>query len=58
MTSIPTRRYPLMVFLHGSASDETNLRNMTFLTDGGFIEVAPSAGGSRACMYRMSRRRT
>ena len=41
----PDRRYPLMVFLHGSASDETNLQYMTFLTEGAFIEVAPFGRG-------------
>jgi len=46
----PDRRYPLMVFLHGSASDETNLRDMTFLTDGGFIEAAPFGRGESS-MY-------
>jgi predicted esterase len=46
----PDRRYPLMVYLHGSASDETNLRGTTFLTGGGFIEVAPFGRGESS-MY-------
>jgi len=46
----PGRPYPLMVYLHGSASDETNLRGTTFLTDGGFVEVAPFGRGESS-MY-------
>lgn len=41
----PGKRYPLMVYLHGSASDETDIIGKTFLTDGGFIEVAPFGRG-------------
>jgi predicted esterase len=39
------KKYPLIVFLHGSASDETNLAGMDFLSEGDFIEMAPKGRG-------------
>lgn len=39
------RKYPLLVFLHGSASDETNLAGMDYLSEGDFIELAPRGRG-------------
>jgi predicted esterase len=39
------RKYPLIVFLHGSASDETNLAGFDYLSEGDFIEVAPRGRG-------------
>lgn len=39
------RTYPLMVFLHGSASDETNLQRFDSLIPGGFIAVGPLGRG-------------
>ncbi len=41
----PTRTYPLLVFLHGSASTETDIAGKSFLSPGGFIEVAPFGRG-------------
>jgi predicted esterase len=38
-------KYPLIVFLHGSASDETNLAGFDFLSEGNFIEMAPRGRG-------------
>jgi len=37
--------YPLVVYLHGSASDETNLAAVDYLSDGEFIELAPRGRG-------------
>ncbi len=39
------RKYPLVVFLHGSASDETNLAGADYLSEGDFIELAPRGRG-------------
>ncbi len=39
------RKYPLIVYLHGSASDETNLAGVDYLSDGEFIELAPRGRG-------------
>ena len=39
------KNYPLIVFLHGSGSDETNLAGMDFLSDGSVIELAPRGRG-------------
>ncbi|MBZ5589278.1 MAG: prolyl oligopeptidase family serine peptidase [Acidobacteriia bacterium] len=39
------RRYPLIVFLHGSASDETDLVGFDFLSEGDCIELAPRGRG-------------
>jgi predicted esterase len=39
------RRYPLIVYLHGSASDETNLAGVDYLGEGTFIEMAPRGRG-------------
>jgi predicted esterase len=39
------KRYPLLVFLHGSASDETNLAGFDYLSQGDFIELAPRGRG-------------
>ncbi len=38
-------RYPLLVFLHGSASDEMSLRPMTFLSEDRCLEIAPLGRG-------------
>ncbi len=40
-----SRRYPLIVFLHGSASDETNLAGFDFLSEGDCIELGPRGRG-------------
>lgn len=37
----PDRRHPLLVYLHGSASDETDLAGVRFLDPGGCIMMAP-----------------
>jgi len=39
------RKYPLIVYLHGSASDETNLAGVDYLSEGDFIEMAPRGRG-------------
>ncbi len=39
------KKYPLLVFLHGSASDETNLAGADYLSEGDFIELAPRGRG-------------
>jgi predicted esterase len=39
------KRYPLIVYLHGSASDETNLAGVDYLGNGDFIELAPRGRG-------------
>jgi predicted esterase len=39
------RTYPLVVYLHGSASDETNLAGVDYLSEGRFIELAPRGRG-------------
>ncbi len=39
------KKYPLIVYLHGSASDETNLAGVDYLGGGEFIEVAPRGRG-------------
>ncbi|MGZ7064744.1 MAG: carboxylesterase family protein, partial [Candidatus Aminicenantales bacterium] len=39
------KKYPLIVFLHGSASDETNLAGFDDLSEGDFIELAPRGRG-------------
>ena len=41
----PAQRYPLIVFLHGSASDETDLYSFDGLNPGGFIELGPKGRG-------------
>lgn len=40
-----SRKYPLLVFLHGSGSDETDLFGFSFLNNGECIEVGPFARG-------------
>ena len=42
----PAKKYPLMVFLHGSASDETNIAGFDYISEGSFIELAPRARGT------------
>jgi predicted esterase len=39
------KKYPLIVYLHGSASDETNLAGVDYLGNGEFIELAPRGRG-------------
>ena len=39
------KKYPLIVFLHGSASDERTLAETDFLSAGEFIELAPRGRG-------------
>jgi len=39
------KRYPLIVYLHGSASDETNLAGVDYLSEGDAIELAPRGRG-------------
>jgi predicted esterase len=39
------KKYPLLVFLHGSASDETNLAGADYLSEGDCIELAPRGRG-------------
>lgn len=40
-----SKRYPLIVYLHGSASDETNLAGVDYLSEGDAIELAPRGRG-------------
>ena len=40
-----SKKYPLVVYLHGSASDETNLAGVDYLSDGDSIELAPRGRG-------------
>ena len=40
-----SRKYPLIVYLHGSASDETNLAGVDYLGDGDCLELAPRGRG-------------
>jgi predicted esterase len=39
------KKYPLIVYLHGSASDETNLAGIDYLSGGEAIELAPRGRG-------------
>jgi len=39
------KTYPLIVYLHGSASDETNLAGVDYLSQGEAIELAPRGRG-------------
>lgn len=41
----PGAEYPLLVFLHGSGSDERTLLRVPSLTQGRFIELGPNARG-------------
>jgi predicted esterase len=41
----PKKKYPLMVFLHGSASDEMNLEGWSSLIPDGFVAVGPLGRG-------------
>jgi predicted esterase len=43
------REYPLLVFLHGSASTESNIRGWRSLIPGGFIAVGPRGRGPSNC---------
>ena len=45
----PGKTYPLMVYLHGSASDETNLLGVKYLIPEGFIALAPKGRGPSNC---------
>jgi predicted esterase len=40
-----SKKYPLIVYLHGSASDETNLAGVDYLSEGDAIELAPRGRG-------------
>ena len=40
-----SKKYPLIVYLHGSASDETNLAGVDYLSEGDCIELAPRGRG-------------
>jgi len=40
-----SKKYPLVVYLHGSASDETNLSGVDYLSQGEAIELAPRGRG-------------
>lgn len=40
-----SQKYPLIVFLHGSASDETNMWGFSFINNGECIELGPFARG-------------
>lgn len=44
-----TKRYPLVVYLHGSASDETDLRGIGHLLGDDCIVMAPFARGTSNC---------
>lgn len=46
------RKYPLMVFLHGSASDESSLRGSAELIPPGFIAVGPLGRGKSNAFCR------
>jgi predicted esterase len=43
------RSYPLFVFLHGSASTEYNLRDVTWMIPDGVIALAPRGRGTSNC---------
>lgn len=45
----PDETYPLIVYLHGSASDETNLLGAKYLIPEGFIALAPNGRGPSNC---------
>ena len=47
----PQISYPLVIYLHGSASDETNImaRSLKFLVADGFICLSPNARGPSNC---------
>jgi predicted esterase len=46
------RKYPLIVFLHGSASDETDLPGFDYLSDGTCIELGPRGRGPSTAFPR------
>ncbi len=41
-----SKKYPLMVYLHGSGSDETDLRGFDKITVGDFIQLGPYGRGT------------
>ncbi len=45
----PNNTYPLVIYLHGSASDETNIIGFKYLIPEGFIGLAPYARGPSNC---------
>lgn len=45
----PNKKYPLLIYLHGSASDETNLKGAKFTIPEGFIALAPNGRGPSNC---------
>ncbi len=45
----PKNTYPLFVYLHGSASDETNLLGVKQIIPDGFIALAPNGRGPSNC---------
>jgi predicted esterase len=46
------KKYPLMVFLHGSASDETNIQDFTSIIPRDFIAVGPFGRGKSNAFSR------
>ncbi len=44
-----TKRYPLLVLLHGSGSDDRTMVNGTPLSENDFIEIAPYGRGTSNC---------
>ena len=45
----PEKKYPLLVYLHGSASNETNLKGAKFTIPEGFIALGPNGRGPSNC---------
>ncbi len=44
-----SEKYPLIVYLHGSASDETNIQGMKYLIPEDFIGLGPKGRGPSNC---------
>lgn len=45
----PQKKYPLIVYLHGSASDETSLKGAKYIIPEGFIALGPNGRGPSNC---------
>jgi len=45
----PGHNYPLVIYLHGSASDETNIVGLRYLIPEGFIALSPLGRGPSNC---------